>query len=140
MPPNRVRHPGGGRNSAVTPDPQLVLALLALVEPDERWGPDVAAAVDDYVAAAPGDELTRRGHRVSTPTVGNLPVGQGFSLQTPCQVRFDTRPVGRSPSEQPDLQLVSSSGLLERTGDGDGLTGRQVGGLGDEPCIGVGFL
>ena len=39
FPPGRVRRPGGGRTSAARQDPELVPALLALVEPDERGDP-----------------------------------------------------------------------------------------------------
>ncbi len=39
FPPGRARRPGGGRTSAARQDPELVPALLALVEPDERGDP-----------------------------------------------------------------------------------------------------
>src|SRR5512133_3092595 len=39
LPPGRVRRPGGGRKSATRQDPDLIPALLALVEPDERGDP-----------------------------------------------------------------------------------------------------
>ena len=39
LPPGRVRRPGGGRKPAARQDPDLVPALLALVEPDERGDP-----------------------------------------------------------------------------------------------------
>ena len=46
-PLGRARRPGGGRKPLPETDPGLVPALLALVEPEERGDPDVAAAVDD---------------------------------------------------------------------------------------------
>src|SRR3954451_22080337 len=39
LPKGRVRRPGGGRMRAEAVDPQLVPALMALVEPDERGDP-----------------------------------------------------------------------------------------------------
>src|SRR5262249_44058230 len=39
LPDGRVRKPGGGRRAAEDLDPDLVPALLALVEPDERGDP-----------------------------------------------------------------------------------------------------
>ncbi|MGH3215702.1 MAG: ISAzo13 family transposase, partial [Streptosporangiaceae bacterium] len=39
LPGGRVRRAGGGRRSAEDRDPQLVPALLSLVEPDERGDP-----------------------------------------------------------------------------------------------------
>ncbi len=39
LPVGRARRPGGGRKAATAHDPELVLALLALVEPDERGDP-----------------------------------------------------------------------------------------------------
>src|SRR5215471_18543033 len=40
LPGGRVRLPGGGRKSAEEQDGQLLPALLALVEPDERGDPE----------------------------------------------------------------------------------------------------
>ncbi len=53
-PLGRVRQVGGGRKRAVDLDSGLRPALLALVEPEERGRPDVAAAVDDEVDADAG--------------------------------------------------------------------------------------
>jgi hypothetical protein len=39
IPDGRVRRPGGGRKPVEELDPELVPALLALVEPDERGDP-----------------------------------------------------------------------------------------------------
>src|SRR5947209_745411 len=39
LPVGRVRRPGGGRKPATDRDRELVAALLALVEPDERGDP-----------------------------------------------------------------------------------------------------
>ena len=48
-PLGRVRRRGGGRKRAADVDPGLRPALLALVEPDMRGGPDVSVALDGEV-------------------------------------------------------------------------------------------
>src|ERR671933_2562909 len=81
LPPGRVRRPGGGRKPAAQQDPDLVSALLALVEPDERGDPMSPLRWTTKSLRHLAEELTRQGHRVSAPTVGKLLVEQGFSLQ-----------------------------------------------------------
>jgi transposase len=80
-PPGRVRRPGGGRKSAVRQDPDLVAALLALVEPDERGDPMSPLRWTTKSLRHLAEELTRQGHPVSAPTVGRLLKREGFSLQ-----------------------------------------------------------
>jgi hypothetical protein len=53
-PLGRVRRPGGGRKRATEVGPGLRPALLTLVEPQERGGPGVAAAVDGEVGTGAG--------------------------------------------------------------------------------------
>jgi transposase len=81
LPPGRVRRPGGGRKSAARQDPDLVPALLALVEPDERGDPESPLRWTTKSLRHLAEELTRQGHRVSAPTVGRLLRENGFSLQ-----------------------------------------------------------
>jgi hypothetical protein len=81
VPPGRVRRPGGGRRSAARQDPDLVPALLALVEPDERGDPMSPLRWTTKSLRHLADELTRQGHPVSAPTVGKLLREHGFSLQ-----------------------------------------------------------
>ncbi|WP_434974938.1 ISAzo13 family transposase [Streptosporangium saharense] len=77
----RVRRPGGGRKSAAERDPGLVPALEALIEPREvgdpvsplRW---TTASLRDLAG-----ELTKAGHPISAPAVGDLLRSMGFSLQ-----------------------------------------------------------
>jgi transposase len=61
-------------------DPELVPALMALVEPDERGDPMSPLRWTTkslrYLAA----ELSQQGHRVTAPTVGRLLKEHGFSL------------------------------------------------------------
>ena len=79
--PGRVRRPGGGRKSAAQQDPDLVPALLALVEPDERGDPMSPLRWTTKSLRHLAEELTRQGHPVSAPTVGRLLRREGFSLQ-----------------------------------------------------------
>jgi transposase len=81
FPPDRVRRPGGGRKSAAHQDPDLVPALLALVEPDERGDPMSPLRWTTKSLRHLAEELTRQGHPVSAPTVGRLLKREGFSLQ-----------------------------------------------------------
>ncbi|MEU3381383.1 ISAzo13 family transposase [Streptomyces caelestis] len=80
-PLGRVRRPGGGRKKAVYLDPGLRPALLALVEPDERGDPMSPLRWTVKSTRNLAAELTRRGHRVSADTVGDLLRQEGFSLQ-----------------------------------------------------------
>src|SRR5919198_1190585 len=81
LPPGRVRRPGGGRKPAARQDPDLVPALLALVEPDERGDPASPLRWTTKSLRHVAEELTRQGHPVSAPTVGRLLQREGFSLQ-----------------------------------------------------------
>src|SRR5216117_3906314 len=81
FPPGRARRPGGGRTSAARQDPELVPALLALVEPDERGDPTSPLRWTTKSLRHLADQLTRQGHPVSAPTAGRLLRGNGFSLQ-----------------------------------------------------------
>ncbi|MEB3963391.1 ISAzo13 family transposase [Streptomyces kunmingensis] len=80
-PLGRVRRPGGGRKRAVDRDPGLRSAVLALVEPDERGDPMSPLRWTVKSTRTLAAELTRRGHRVSADTVGDLLREEGFSLQ-----------------------------------------------------------
>jgi transposase len=81
FPPGRVRRPGGGRKAAAQQDPELLPALLALVEPDERGDPMSPLRWTTKSLRHLAEELTRQGHPVSAPTVGRLLKREGFSLQ-----------------------------------------------------------
>jgi transposase len=81
FPLGRVRRPGGGRKSAARQDPDLLPALLALVEPDERGDPMSPLRWTTKSLRHLAEELTRQGHPVSAPTVGRLLQREGFSLQ-----------------------------------------------------------
>ncbi len=81
LPDGRVRRPGGGRRAAEDLDPDLVPALLALVEPDERGDPMSPLRWTTKSLRNLAEELIRQGYPVSAPTVGRLLREQGFSLQ-----------------------------------------------------------
>jgi transposase len=81
LPAGRVRAPGGGRKRVEEHDPRLTAALLALVEPDERGGPQSPLRWTTKSLRHLAGEPTRQGHRVSAPTVGRLLKQEGFSLQ-----------------------------------------------------------
>ncbi len=81
FPEGRVRRQGGGRKSAADLDPELVPALLALVEPDERGDPESPLRWTTKSLRHLAGELTRQGHPVSAPTAGRLLRRNGFSLQ-----------------------------------------------------------
>jgi hypothetical protein len=80
-PLGRARRPGGGRKRAAEVDPGLVPALLALVEPEERGDPESPLRWTVKSTRTLAAELTRRGHKVSADTVGDLLRAEGFSLQ-----------------------------------------------------------
>jgi hypothetical protein len=81
LPPGRARRRGGGRKPAAQQDPDLIPALLALVEPDERGDPMSPLRWTTKSLRHLAEELTRHGHPVSAPTVGRLLKREGFSLQ-----------------------------------------------------------
>jgi transposase len=80
-PLGRARRPGGGRKRAADLDPGLRLALLALVEPQERGDPVSPLRWTTKSTRALSAELTRQGHKVGADTVGDLLREEGFSLQ-----------------------------------------------------------
>ena len=81
FPEGQVRRSGGGRKSAAELDRDLVPALLALVEPDERGDPESPLRWTTKLLRHLAGELGREGHRASAPTVGRLLRDNGFSLQ-----------------------------------------------------------
>jgi len=80
-PTGRVRRPGGGRKRLADLDPDLVPALLALVEPDMRGDPMSPLRWTTKSTRNLSRELTAAGHRCSADTVAGLLHAEGFSLQ-----------------------------------------------------------
>jgi transposase len=81
LPAGRARAPGGGRKRVEEDDPQVIAALLALVEPDERGDPQSPLRWTTKSLRHLAEELTGQGHRASAPTVGRLLKREGFSLR-----------------------------------------------------------
>lgn len=77
----RVRVAGAGRKRLRDVDPELVPALLALVEPDQRGDPESPLRWTVKSTRVLAAELSRRGHRVGHDTVAALLKAEGFSLQ-----------------------------------------------------------
>ncbi|MCX4635010.1 ISAzo13 family transposase [Streptomyces sp. RPA4-5] len=77
----RVRRPGGGRKRVADLDPGLRIALLSLVEPDERGDPMSPLRWTTKSTRMLAAELTRQGHRVGADTVAGLLRQEGFRLQ-----------------------------------------------------------
>jgi hypothetical protein len=77
----RVRGAGGGRWRLTTSDPDLLAALLALIEPATRGDPESPLRWTCKSTAQLADELTRQHHRVSPRTVATLLKDAGYSLQ-----------------------------------------------------------
>ena len=80
-PLRRVRREGGGRKPLTQTDPQLLAALLALVEPTRRGDPESALCWTTLSTRKLAVELTAAGHRVGPDTVARLLHEQGFCLQ-----------------------------------------------------------
>jgi Rhodopirellula transposase DDE domain len=81
-----VRRAGAGRKPVTVHDPDLVPALLALVEPTEIGDPMSPLRWTTKSLRVLSEELGRQGHRVSAATVGQLLHEQGFSLQANSKV------------------------------------------------------
>ena len=77
----RVRRPGGGRRAVTVTDPQLLAALMALIEPGTRGDPESPLRWTCKSTATLADELTRQHHPVSDRTVAALLKQAGYSLQ-----------------------------------------------------------
>ena len=82
FPEGRVRRQGGGRKSAADLDPELVPALLALVEPDERGDPESPLLWTAKSVRMLAGALREQGHTGSHETVAKLLRGLGYSLRS----------------------------------------------------------
>ena len=80
-PLRRVRREGGGRKALSATDPELVAALLALVEPARRGDPESSLCWTTLSTRRLATELSAAGHQVGADTVARLLREQGFSLQ-----------------------------------------------------------
>jgi hypothetical protein len=78
---NRVRAKGAGRKPVLEEQPELLVALDALVEPGSRGDPMNTLRYTAKSTRHLADELSATGHRVSHSVVGKLLGYMGFSLQ-----------------------------------------------------------
>ena len=76
-----VRRPGAGRKRLIDKDPDLLLNLDDLVEPDARGDPMCPLRWTSKSTGHIADALRAMGHQVSADTVGRLLVEMEFSLQ-----------------------------------------------------------
>ena len=85
-PSGRVRRRGGGRKKAVDLDPDLLVVLDSLVEPESRGDPMSPLRWTGKSTRALSDELKRLGHPASADLVGRLLHYMGYSLQANAKV------------------------------------------------------
>jgi Rhodopirellula transposase DDE domain len=79
--PKRIRKAGAGRKSVIVIDSGLMVALEKLVEPTTRGDPESPLRWTCKSLRAIAAELTRNGHSVSYPIVGDLLRKLGYRLQ-----------------------------------------------------------
>ena len=102
---DRIRRPGGGRKPLVLTDPELLPALLALVEPTERGDPMSPLRWTCKSLRRLAAELQGQGHAVSHTVVGELLAQQKFSLQA----NSKTREGGDHPDRDAQFQQINQS-------------------------------
>ncbi len=82
----RVRRPGAGRKKAVDLDPELVVVLDSLVEPESRGDPMSPLRWTLKSTRQLAGELTRLGHKAGSSLVGRMLHYLGYSLQANAKV------------------------------------------------------
>ena len=82
----RARRPGGGRKKAIDLDPEMLVALDSLVEPESRGDPMSPLRWTAKSTRQLADELTRLGHRAGSSLVGRMLHSLGYSLQSNAKV------------------------------------------------------
>ena len=78
----RVRKKGGGRKPITKTDPEIVDALLSLVDKESYGNPENPLRWTCKSTRILADELTKEGHPVSHNAVYDLLASQGFTMQT----------------------------------------------------------
>ena len=79
----RIRRPGAGRKPITVHDPQLLVALDGLIEPDTRGDPESPLRWVCKSTRALAAELARQHHPISHVKVAQLLHAQHYSLQSP---------------------------------------------------------
>jgi len=85
-PSDRVRRPGGGRKKAIDVDPDLLVVLDSLVEPESRGDPMSPLRWTAKSTRNLSGELARLGHQASADLVSRLLRYMGYSLQANVKV------------------------------------------------------
>jgi hypothetical protein len=85
-PSERVRRRGGGRKKAIELDPDLLVVLDSLVEPESRGDPMSPLRWTAKSTRTLAAELKRRGHQASADLVDRLLHYMGYSLQANAKV------------------------------------------------------
>lgn len=82
----RVRRPGAGRKKAVELDPELLVVLDSLVEPESRGDPMSPLRWTVKSTRVLAAELTRLGHQAGSSLVGRMLHYLGYTLQANAKV------------------------------------------------------
>jgi Rhodopirellula transposase DDE domain len=82
----RVRRPGAGRPKATDLDPEMLVVLDSLVEPESRGDPMSPLRWTIKSTRVLAGELTRLGHAASSSLVGKMLHYLGYSLQANAKV------------------------------------------------------
>lgn len=85
-PSERVRRPGAGRKKAIELDPEMLVVLDSLVEPESRGDPMSPLRWTAKSTRALSGELARLGHQASRDLVGRMLHYMGYSLQANAKV------------------------------------------------------
>jgi transposase len=91
----RVRAPGGGRKRLAETDPELAVALKALVDPETRGDPMSLLVWTTKSTRNLAGALTKTGHPVSDRTIARMLAELGFSLQGNAKVVEGTQHADR---------------------------------------------
>jgi hypothetical protein len=82
----RVRRPGAGRKKAIDLDPEILVVLDSLVEPESRGDPMSPLRWTLKSTRQLAGELTRLGHQAGSSLVGRMLHYLGYSLQANAKV------------------------------------------------------
>ena len=91
----RLRRVGAGRKPVTQTDPELLRALLTLVEPVTRGPPESPRLWTGKSTAKLAEELARQEHHLTDRTVAALLKANGFSLPANRQTREGSSPPDR---------------------------------------------
>ncbi len=83
---DRVRRPGAGRKAAIDLDPEMLVVLDSLVEPQSRGDPMSPLRWTVKSTRQLAKELTRLGHQAGSSLVGRMLHYIGYSLQANAKV------------------------------------------------------